>query len=251
MSIDELIKKLEHARFIASIGDIDWLEVPDDEPPWLSVDKIWVIGPNDAEGLDAVDMEAIAIRHNTAAMVLSELKTLSARATKAEAMLKIAHVVVRERPTPTWFLNGMTEDQRAALPPKKATVVTADGESLFWGEGFSLVDATFIAHARTDVPALLAMVEELKEVNAGLRRWQDVARPKLETERDEALRRVASVEERYKKSPDQRRMDYEAMLAAMAGHPDPRLHPDKHCARCSMPGHEADDCHIMATETTP
>jgi len=104
---------------------------------------------------------------------------------------------------------------------------------------------TELVHAAAD------MIESLKDINGGLRAWQDVARPKLEAERDQALKRVISVEEHYKKSPDQRRMDHEAMLAAMAGHPDPRLHPDKYCTRCSRLGHDSDDCHIMATEETP
>ncbi len=72
--------------------------------------------------------------------------------------------VVAEKPTPTWLLNQLDEEQRAALPPKKATVVTADGESLFWGEGFSLADATFIATARTLLPQLAEMLKyELKQ----------------------------------------------------------------------------------------
>jgi hypothetical protein len=41
------------------------------------------------------------------------------------------------------------------------------------------------------------------------------------------------------------------MLAKMAGHPDPGLHPDKYCSRCSLPGHESDDCHIAAPDKGP
>lgn len=90
-------------------------------------------------------------------------------------------------------------------------VRTGDGPGkMVSGTGSNEPDANFIARARTDVTALLDEVErlhkvgsyllgtthgwqeraeeaearitELESINAGLRKWQDVARPKLEDE---------------------------------------------------------------------
>lgn len=74
MTLKELIATLTTAQEQATKGKWEWDEAEEDGKPWFSIDNVWVIGPQDAEGFLPEDLESIAIRHNTSGNVLRELR---------------------------------------------------------------------------------------------------------------------------------------------------------------------------------
>lgn len=87
MNIDTLIQTLESAAELATDGECHASIADHGADVWLGVGVEWMVGPNGAEML-INEAQAIAIRHNTAAQVISELKTQRARADRAEDQLR-------------------------------------------------------------------------------------------------------------------------------------------------------------------
>lgn len=82
MSLSDLIKTLESAAELATDGDakVERYDDPRRVDRFISAPKAWI-----AQSVMPSSAQAIAIRHNTAAQVLSELKAQRARADLAEA----------------------------------------------------------------------------------------------------------------------------------------------------------------------
>lgn len=86
MNIDTLITQLESAAELATDGEwhahLSFLDVWDEDG---------IVASTPAQAVTDEEAQAIAIRHNTATQVLSELKTQRARADRAEARVK--HII--------------------------------------------------------------------------------------------------------------------------------------------------------------
>lgn len=72
MNLDTLINQLELATKLATDGEFHASVAEESSDVWLGVGVEWMVGPNGAEML-IDEAQAIAIRHNTAAMVLEML----------------------------------------------------------------------------------------------------------------------------------------------------------------------------------
>lgn len=93
-----------------------------------------------------------------------------------------------ERSTPDWFMSGLTNTQRDALPDRKADLICPDGGLLFQGGRCSQDNAALFAEFRTLAPELADECERLRDRVVLLKGEMSIENPsKYKTALEEAF----------------------------------------------------------------